>query len=110
MSVAIDRAQLEVVIGQVDRLLVSDGGGLEFLTLSDDGILSVRMTGLCASCPSRPLSIANTVRPMLLDVVGVTAVEVVGARVSAEAESNRIALLHRAAEVARRTAEPAAVA
>lgn len=31
--------------------LQADGGDVEFVSLSDDGIVSVRLKGACGSCP-----------------------------------------------------------
>ena len=52
-----------------------------------DGVVRLRYTGMCTGCPLRPVTTASTVRPALLDVEGIEAVEVEGSRISAEAEA-----------------------
>jgi Fe-S cluster biogenesis protein NfuA len=74
-----------VRVARLDRLLRTDGGGLELIEASGDGIVRVRFSGFCTSCPVRPLTTAATVRPLLLAVEGVKDVEVAGGRISAEA-------------------------
>ena len=46
---------------------------------------------MCAGCQYRPVTFAATVRPALLALEGVTAVEVAGSRISAEAEARVLA-------------------
>jgi hypothetical protein len=41
----------------------------------------------CTGCPLRPVTTASTIRPALLELDGVTAVEIEGSRISAEAEA-----------------------
>jgi hypothetical protein len=42
---------------------------------------------MCTGCPLRPVTTASTIRPALLELDGVTAVEIEGSRISAEAEA-----------------------
>ena len=51
----------------------------------------VAYTGMCTGCPLRPLTTSATVRPALLELDGVEAVEVEGSRISAEAEARLVA-------------------
>jgi len=51
----------------------------------EGGKLRLRMVGLCAGCPYRPLTTIGTLRPYVAERLGI-ALEVEGARVSAEAE------------------------
>ncbi len=79
---------------EADKLLWgSEAGGLELDAVAPDGTVRVRFTGLCTGCPYRPLTMAGTVRPALLQARGGTAVEATGSRISAEAEARLAALL-----------------
>lgn len=42
---------LQKSLEQVRPYLQSDGGDVEFVRLTDDGIVEVRLTGSCVSCP-----------------------------------------------------------
>jgi Fe-S cluster biogenesis protein NfuA len=45
------RETLEKSLAQVRPYLQRDGGDVELVGLSDDGIVEVRLTGSCISCP-----------------------------------------------------------
>ena len=85
MSSTIDRAALEHRIATLNVLIASHAGGMTLESVSPDGCVCVRYTGMCTGCDYRPLTTAGTVEPALLDVAGVTRVVVRGARVSDEA-------------------------
>ena len=70
----------------MDRLFRSDGGGLELIGLSDDGVVTVRFTGFCTGCMARPVTTAAAILPALRRLDGVRDVKVAGSRISEEAE------------------------
>jgi len=77
------------VLERLDELrpvLAAHAGGIELVEVRN-GVARVRYTGMCTGCPLRPVTTASTVRPALLAVEGVEAVEVEGSRISAEAEA-----------------------
>jgi Fe-S cluster biogenesis protein NfuA len=78
---------------QLGDVLAAHAGGIELVDHSD-GVVRLRFTGMCTGCPLRPLTTASTVRPALLALDGVDAVEIEGSRISAEAEA-RIAAAFR---------------
>jgi Fe-S cluster biogenesis protein NfuA len=67
-------------------------GSIEIVDVSVDGTVRIRFLGMCTHCPLRPVTLAATVRRALLEVKGITRVEAIGVRISAEAEE-RLALL-----------------
>jgi Fe-S cluster biogenesis protein NfuA len=71
---------------QLRPVLDAHAGGVELVEV-DGGTVRLRFTGMCTGCQLRPLTTASTIRPALLDVAGVTAVEIEGSRISAEAEA-----------------------
>jgi Fe-S cluster biogenesis protein NfuA len=55
--------------------LQADGGDLEFISVSDDGKVLVRLTGACGSCPMATMTLKMGVEAHLLKTVpGVTEV------------------------------------
>ena len=85
MATSIDRAQLQRRIESLNVLIDSHAGGIELSDVAADGRVTIRFTGMCTGCDYRQLTTVGTVEPALLDVPGVTAVTVAGARVSEEA-------------------------
>ena len=67
-------------------VLDAHAGGIELVEV-DSGTVRLRFTGMCTGCHLRPLTTASTIRPALLELAGVEAVEIEGSRISAEAEA-----------------------
>lgn len=56
--------------------LETDGGGIDLVSVSEDGNVLVRLTGACDSCPMATLTMKWTVEKFLIDTVpGVHSVE-----------------------------------
>lgn len=49
------------VIGQIRPYLQQDGGDIEFVALSDDNVVNVRLLGACGSCPYSTMTLKNGV-------------------------------------------------
>jgi toxin CptA len=58
------RAQIESVLAETRRILMRDGGDLEYVELSGD-VLRVRLKGACAGCPRAVLDLKNVVERMV---------------------------------------------
>lgn len=67
-------------------VLDAHAGGVELVEVRD-GVVRLRFTGMCTGCHLRPLTTASTIRPALLELDEVRAVEIEGSRISAEAEA-----------------------
>ena len=70
--------QVKAALDNVRPSLQADGGDVEFVSLADDGTVSVRLTGACGSCPMSQMTlkmgIENYLRkevPEISAVVGV---------------------------------------
>ena len=82
----IDRAELDTAIHNVNLRMRSHGGGIELTSMTEDGDVSVRFTGMCCGCPYKALTWRGTVQPMLRSVEAVTGLSAPGVRISEEAE------------------------
>ncbi len=80
------RTTVEKQVAYLDRLIRVHAGGLVLESISAQGTVRVRFTGMCAGCENRPVTAIGTIRPALMTLEGVRAVEIVGARISQEAE------------------------
>jgi len=49
------------VIGQIRPYLQQDGGDIEFIDLTDDNVVNVRLLGACGSCPYSTMTLKNGV-------------------------------------------------
>ena len=81
-----NRSDVEARLDWLNRRLSAHAGSLELVDLADDGVVRVRFAGMCRGCELRPITMAATIRPGLLAIPGVTRVELVGAKISEEAE------------------------
>lgn len=85
------------VLARIEELrpaLDAHAGGVELVAV-EGSVVRLRFTGMCTGCPLRPVTTASTIRPALLELEGVTAVEVEGSRISAEAEARLAAAFAR---------------
>jgi Fe-S cluster biogenesis protein NfuA len=79
----------DAVLAKLDEVrpaLAAHAGDIQLIEIRK-GTVRLRFTGMCTGCPLRPLTTASTLRPALLSVAGITAVEIEGSRISAEAEA-----------------------
>jgi len=72
------RKKVEAALGEIRPMLQADGGGVELVDVSEDGIVSVKLTGACGGCPMSQMTlkmgIEKTVKaeiPEIKEVVSV---------------------------------------
>ena len=51
------KTQVEEVLNQVRPALQADGGDVELVDVSEEGVVSVRLTGACGSCPMSTMTL-----------------------------------------------------
>jgi toxin CptA len=59
-----DRAEIEAVLAETRKILMRDGGDLEYVEQCGD-VLRVRLKGACAGCPRAVLDLKNVVERMV---------------------------------------------
>lgn len=75
MSQVIDRAQLDATLEIIRPALQADGGDMEIVEVTDDGVVKVTLTGACGTCPISSSTLKGGVERILKDrVPGVTEV------------------------------------
>ena len=52
-------------IAQISPFLQRDGGDIEFVELTDDNIVKVRLQGHCAGCPGATMTIKGVVERLI---------------------------------------------
>jgi len=72
------REKVEAVLDKVRPMLQADGGDVELVEVTDDGIVKVRLQGACKGCPMSQMTLKNgierTLLKMLPEIKGVEAV------------------------------------
>ncbi len=66
------------IIDLIRPAVQSDGGDIELVKVSDDGVVLIRMHGACVGCPSSDMPLRIGIERSLRErVAGVTSVEAV---------------------------------
>ncbi len=60
------REKVQEVLNLVRPTLQADGGDVELVDVSDDGIVSVRLTGACGSCPMSTMTLKMGIEKTLM--------------------------------------------
>ncbi len=71
------REEVATVLEKIRPNLQADGGDVELVDVSEDGVVKVKLTGACAGCPMSSMTLKNGIERLLKqEVTGVK--EVVG--------------------------------
>ena len=63
------REKVEKVIEEIRPMLRMDGGNIELVDVSDDGVVKVRLQGACAGCPGATMTLKFGVEKMLKEKI-----------------------------------------
>ncbi|HNX01582.1 MAG TPA: NifU family protein [Candidatus Cloacimonadota bacterium] len=74
----IDKVKVEEVLGRIRPAIQADGGDVELVKVREDGVIEVRLTGACGSCPMATLTLKAGIErvlkeeiPEIKEVIGV---------------------------------------
>ncbi len=68
--------KIEAAIAKIRPMLKADGGDVELISVSEDGIVQVRLQGACAGCPMSQMTLKNGIERIIKqEVPGVKSVE-----------------------------------
>ncbi|HDN68839.1 MAG TPA: NifU family protein [Methanomicrobia archaeon] len=68
----------EVIEKEIRPLLALEGGSIELVSVEEDGVVKVKLSGACAGCPMSQYTLTNFVEATLKEKVpGVKAVSAV---------------------------------
>ncbi len=66
------KEQVKASLENIRGMLQADGGDVELVEVSDDGVVKVRLTGRCGTCPMSQMTLKMGVeRQLKQDVPGV---------------------------------------
>lgn len=63
------KEQVQEVLDLVRPHLQADGGDVELVDVTEDGIVSVRLTGACGSCPMSTMTLKMGIERTLMEKV-----------------------------------------
>lgn len=63
------KEQVQEALNLIRPALQADGGDVELVDVSDDGIVSVRLQGACGSCPMSTMTLKMGIEKTLKDRV-----------------------------------------
>ena len=73
------REQVEAALDEVRPMMLADGGNVELIEVTDDGVVKVKLVGACGSCPMATVTLKMGIERALLEKVpGVKEVVQVG--------------------------------
>lgn len=59
------KEKVEEMLKKIRPMLQADGGDIELVDVSKDGIVKVKLTGACGSCPMSQMTLKNAVEERL---------------------------------------------
>lgn len=72
------REKVEKALQRIRPALQQDGGDLELMDVTDDGVVKVKLTGACGSCPMSQMTLKMGIEQRLREEIPeVTTVEAV---------------------------------
>jgi len=65
----IDKIKVKEALDQIRPFLQADGGDVELVDVSDEGVVTVELQGACKGCPMSQLTLANSVERVLKEQI-----------------------------------------
>ncbi len=59
------KEKVEIALNKVRAALQADGGDIELVDVSEEGVVKVRLKGACAGCPMSQMTMTNYVEQSL---------------------------------------------
>jgi Fe-S cluster biogenesis protein NfuA len=63
------KKQVQEVLELIRPALQADGGDVELVDVTDDGIVSVKLTGACGSCPMSTMTLKMGIERTLVEKI-----------------------------------------
>ncbi len=71
-------AQIEEVLDAIRPYIQNDGGDVEFINLTDDGIVEIRLLGACVGCGLADVTVTQGIEQSLIEEIpGIIGVDLV---------------------------------
>ena len=63
------REKVEQALEKIRPMLAADGGDVELVEVSDDGIVKLKLTGTCGCCPMSQMTLKMGIERLLKEAV-----------------------------------------
>lgn len=71
-------AQIEEVLDAIRPYIQNDGGDVEFINLTDDGIVEIRLLGACVGCGLADVTVTQGIEQSLIEEIpGIIGVDLI---------------------------------
>jgi len=64
-----DKERVQEVLDQIRPALQADGGDVELVEVTDEGVVKVALQGACRGCPMSQLTLSNGVERVLKEQI-----------------------------------------
>jgi Fe-S cluster biogenesis protein NfuA len=69
------KIEVQQALEEIRPMLQADGGDVELVDVTEEGVVSVRLQGACKGCPMSQMTVKNGIERLLMErVEGVTEV------------------------------------
>lgn len=63
------KEQVEKVLNEIRPGLEADGGNVELVDVTEDGVVKVRLTGACAGCPMSTMTLKMAIEKRIKEQI-----------------------------------------
>lgn len=63
------KEKIEKALNEIRPSLEADGGNVELVEVTDDGVVKVRLTGACAGCPMSTMTLKMAIEKRLKEQI-----------------------------------------
>ena len=63
------KEKIEAALEKVRSFLLADGGNVELVDVSEDGVVKLKLTGACYSCPMATMTLHQGIEQVLREEV-----------------------------------------
>jgi Fe-S cluster biogenesis protein NfuA len=63
------KEQVEKILEEVRPMLQADGGNVELVDVTEDGVVQVRLQGACGSCPMSQMTLKMGIEKKLKEAI-----------------------------------------
>jgi len=63
------REKIEQALEKIRPMLTADGGNVELVEVSDDGVVKLKLTGACGACPMSQVTLKMGIEKILKEEV-----------------------------------------